>query len=134
LKTGIFGVFWSLSGKNPCAGWCKVNISRVRGWCGSVKLKYVLGAADWTQVCTVRAFLQKKFPASCKHPQEKKIIRREASYNTLVQNHNTLVQNRPGKVIGLSIVVEGTAEARPPYLRGQAVEIICYFRPGLQPS
>jgi hypothetical protein len=34
-------------------GWCKLNISRVRGWCGSVKLKYFFGAADWTQVCTV---------------------------------------------------------------------------------
>jgi hypothetical protein len=45
--------FEACQAKTPVRGWCKLNISRVRGWCGSVKLKYFFGAADWTQVCTV---------------------------------------------------------------------------------
>ena len=52
-KRGFLAYFGACQAKVPVRGWCKINISRVRGWCGSVKLKCFFGAADWTQVCTV---------------------------------------------------------------------------------
>ena len=54
LKYGDFlAYFGACQTKIPVRGWCKLNIPRVRGWCGSVILKYCFGAADWTQVCMV---------------------------------------------------------------------------------
>ena len=52
-KRGFLAYFGACQAKIPVRGWCKINISRVWVWCGSVKLKYFFGAADWTQVCTV---------------------------------------------------------------------------------
>ena len=54
---GFLAYFGACQAKIPVRGWCKLNISKVRGWCGSVKLKYLFGAADWTQVCTVSTFI-----------------------------------------------------------------------------
>jgi len=52
-KRGFLAYFGACQAKIPVRGWCKLNIFRVQGWCGSVKLKCFFGAADWIQVCTV---------------------------------------------------------------------------------
>ena len=43
---GFLAYFGACQAKIPVRGWCKLNISRVRGLCGSAKLKYPFGAAD----------------------------------------------------------------------------------------
>jgi hypothetical protein len=54
LKNGDFWrILEPVRHKSLCGVGVKLYISRVRGWCGSVKLKYFFWSADWTQVCTV---------------------------------------------------------------------------------
>jgi len=42
-KRGFLAYFGACQAKIPVQGWFNLNISRVRGWCGSVKLKLFLG-------------------------------------------------------------------------------------------
>jgi hypothetical protein len=44
-KREFLAYFGAFQAKIPVRGWCKLNISRVRGWCGSAKPKYFFGAA-----------------------------------------------------------------------------------------
>jgi len=56
-KRGFLAYFGACQAKIPVRSWCKSNTSRVRGWCGSVSLKYFFGAAVWTRTNTHSALV-----------------------------------------------------------------------------